>query len=58
MKVKYDLIELKTIEDLKFMRKTYHCRLIKGVVEFDVRVFRSLDDIIKILKCLELSSSV
>lgn len=48
-KVKYNLIKLKTDEYLKAMWRTYHCRLIKGPIEFDATISRSIDDIIKML---------
>lgn len=57
-KVKYNNIELKNDEDLNVMWKTYHHRPTKGTIEFDVAIARSVDDIIKMLKRPESSSSV
>lgn len=56
--VKYGLIELKIDEDLKVMRRTFHCRLTKGSIKFDATISRSVNNIIKMLKCLESSASV
>lgn len=50
-RVKYDCIELETDEDLKVMWVIYHHRLTKGPIEFGVIISRSIDDIIKMLKC-------
>lgn len=48
--MKYNCIELKSDEDSKVLWRTYHCRLTKGPVEFDVTNFKFVDDIIEILK--------
>lgn len=56
--VKYDLMELKTVEYLKVMCRTYHRRITKGAIEFDVRITKSVDDIIKMLKCTKSPGSV
>lgn len=50
--VKYNNIELEINEDLKVMWRTYHRRLTKGSVEFDSIIYKFVDDIIKMLKCL------
>lgn len=48
--MKYDHIELKSVEVLKVVWRTYNHRLTKGPIEFDATIFRSVDDIIKMLK--------
>ena len=56
--MKYNLIELKIDEDLKSIWRSHPRRLNKGPIEFDAIIFRSIDDIIKMLKRLESSGSV
>lgn len=56
--VKYNLIDLKTDEDLKAMWRSYQCMLTKGPIEFDATISRFVDDIIKMLKHPESSGSV
>lgn len=48
--VKYNIIELNTDGDLKDMWRTYHRRLTKGSIMFEATTFRSVDDMIKMLK--------
>lgn len=47
--MKYELMKLNTDEDLKVMQRTYHRRLIKGLIEFDVTITIFVDNIIKML---------
>lgn len=54
----YNLIELKTDEDLKEMRRSFRCRITKRSTELDARLSRSVEDITEILKRPKLSSSV
>lgn len=56
--VKYDCIKLKSDKDLKVIRRTYHRRLTKRPIEFEVIITISINDIINILKPLESSGSV
>lgn len=56
--VKYNNVGLKIGEDLNVMWRTYHRWQIKGLVECDTKIARFVDDIIKMLKHLESSSSV
>lgn len=48
--VKYNLIELKIDEDVKDIWRSFRCRLTKGLIELDVKISRSDDDIIKMIK--------
>lgn len=57
-RMKYNFIELKTDGDLKVMWRSYHRRLTKGLIEFDARISRYADDIIKMLKHSESSDCV
>ncbi|XP_050919013.1 uncharacterized protein LOC127136509 [Lathyrus oleraceus] len=57
-RVKYNLIELKTNEDLTVMWRSFRCRLTKGLIELDAKISRFVDDIIKMLKCPKSSGSV
>lgn len=52
-KVKYDLIELKTDEDMNVIWRKFHRMLNKGPIEFDATISRLVVDIIKMLKCPE-----
>ena len=56
-RVKYNLIELKTDEDLKEMWRSFRRRLTKGPIEFDAKLSRSVDDIMEMLKRPEASGS-
>lgn len=56
--MKYNLIELKISEDLKVIRRTYHRSLTKRLIEFDAKISRYVDDIIKMLKHLKSSDNV
>lgn len=51
-------MELNIDEYLKVMWRTYHCRVTKGLIEFDATITRSVNDIIKMLKRLESSGCV
>lgn len=57
-KVKYNNFELKTDEGLKVVWRIYHCRPTKGLIEFDMTIARFVDNIIKMFKYPESSSSV
>lgn len=48
--VKYNLIELKTDEDVTVMWISFRCRLTKVMIELDTKTSRSVDDIIKMMK--------
>ena len=54
----YNLIGLKSGEDLKVMSRTFYGRLTKGPIEFDATISKFVDDIIKMLKRPESSDSV
>ncbi|XP_058772343.1 uncharacterized protein LOC131646265 [Vicia villosa] len=56
-RMKYNLIELKNDEDVKAMWKSFRCRIIKGLIELDAQIRRSVDDIMKCLKHPESSIS-
>ncbi|XP_058755606.1 uncharacterized protein LOC131628809 [Vicia villosa] len=49
-RVKCNLIELKTDEDVKTMWKSFRRRITKGSIELDAHIIRFVDDIIKMLK--------
>lgn len=55
--MKYNLIELKTDEDMKEIWISFFRRITKGSIELDARLSRSVDDIMEILKCLESSDN-
>ena len=57
-RVKYNLIELKTDEDVKEMWRSFRRRITKGPIELDAKLSRFVDDIMEILKCPEASGSV
>ncbi|XP_058724840.1 uncharacterized protein LOC131596250 [Vicia villosa] len=48
--VKYNLIELKTDEDVKALWKSFCRRITKGLIELDAQITRFVDDIMKMLK--------
>ncbi|XP_058733243.1 uncharacterized protein LOC131604845 [Vicia villosa] len=56
-RVKYNLIELKNDEDVKATWKSFRRRIIKGPIELDAQIQRSVDDIMKCLIRLESSVS-
>lgn len=56
--VKYKLVELKTDEDVKDMRRSFRCRIIKGPIELDAKISRPIDDIMKMMKHPESSDNV
>lgn len=57
-RVKYNHIELKTDEDVKDMWRSFRRMLTKGPIELDVKISRSVDNIIKMMKHPESSDSV
>ena len=57
-KVKYNLIELKTDEDVKNMWRSFRCRLTKGSIELDAKISRFVDNIMKMMKRPESSGGV
>lgn len=48
--VKCNLIELKIDEDVKEIWRSFRRRIIKGPIELDARLSRSVDDIMQMLK--------
>ncbi|XP_050915338.1 uncharacterized protein LOC127130358 [Lathyrus oleraceus] len=52
-RVKCNLIELKTNEDMKDMWRSFRCRITKGSIELDAKISRFVDDIMKMMKRLE-----
>lgn len=56
--VKYNLIELKTDEDVKDMWRSFCRRLTKGPIKLDPEISRSTNDIIKMMKHPESSGSI
>lgn len=47
-RMKYNLIELKIDEDVKGLWRSSRRRLIKGLIELDAKISRSVDNIIKL----------
>lgn len=58
VRVKYNLIEFKTDEDVKKMWRSFWRMITKWSIELDVRLLRSVDNIMKMLKRQESSDSV
>lgn len=56
--MKYNFIEFNTDEDVKDMWRSFRCRLTNGSIELGVKILRSTNDIIKMMKCSESSHSV
>lgn len=50
VRMKHNLTELKTDEDVAVMWRSFLCRLTKGPIELDANILRYVDDIIKIMK--------
>lgn len=57
-RVKCTLIELNADGDLTVMWRSFRCRLTKGSIELDSKILKSVNDIIKMSKNPESSSSV
>lgn len=56
--MKYNLIELKTDEDVKDMWRSLHRRITNGLVELDAKISRYVNDIMKMMTRPESSGSV
>lgn len=56
-RVKYNLFELKTSEEVTTMRKSFCRRITKEPIKSDAQILRFVDDIIKMLKRAKSSSS-
>ena len=46
-RVKYKLVKLKTDDDVKDVRRSFHRRITKGSIELDANIPRSVEDIMK-----------
>lgn len=57
-RVIYNVIELKTGEDVKDKWRSFRRRLTNGPIELDSKIWRSVDDIMKMMKCPESFGSV
>ena len=56
--MKYNLVELKTNENVEDMWSLFCCSITKGPMELDVKISRSVDDIMNMTKHPESSGSV
>lgn len=56
--MKYNLVEMKTNEDVKDMSRSFRRRITNGSIELDVKISRSVDDIMKMMKHTKSSDSV
>lgn len=54
-KIEFNKFELKSYEDLWVMYNTFHCYTTKGSIKMVVKLVRSTDDIMKMMKCHESS---
>lgn len=56
-RVKYNLVELKTNEDVKDMCRSFCCMITKGPIELDAKISRFVNDIMKMMKRPQSSGS-
>ncbi|XP_050896827.1 uncharacterized protein LOC127103621 [Lathyrus oleraceus] len=56
-RMKYNLIELKTCENVKDIWRSFPRRITNGSIELDAKISRSIDDIMKRMRRLESSGS-